>query len=70
MIKQLIKNSFVMSKVMSAYEAALMIKDGMTVAASGFTLSGYPKEVPNALADIVESTGKKIKLTLLTVASV
>jgi len=70
MIKQLIKNSSIMSKVMSSYEAALMIKDGMTVATSGFTPSGYPKAVPQALADIVESTGKKIKLTLFTGASV
>ncbi len=70
MIKQLLKNSSIMSKVMSSYEAALMIKDGMTVATSGFTPSGYPKAVPQALADIVESTGKKIKITLFTGASV
>ncbi len=38
------------SKVMSADEAALHIKDGMTIATSGFTPSGYPKAVPKALA--------------------
>ncbi|MFZ5966649.1 MAG: acetyl-CoA hydrolase/transferase family protein [Bacillota bacterium] len=57
------------SKVMSAEEAAMLIKDGMTVGASGFTPSGYPKAVPLALAKRAEA-GEKIGITLLTGASV
>lgn len=40
------------NKVMTAKEAAAMIKSGMTVGASGFTPTGYPKAVPEALAEI------------------
>ena len=39
------------SKIMSAEEAAKMIKSGMTIGVSGFTNIGYPKAVPTALAD-------------------
>ncbi len=38
-------------KVVSAQQAAQLIKTGMTVGMSGFTLVGYPKEIPQALAD-------------------
>jgi succinyl-CoA:acetate CoA-transferase len=38
------------SKVMSAEEAAELIPRGANVGMSGFTGSGYPKEVPGALA--------------------
>ena len=34
------------SKIMSAEEAAKMIKSGMTIGVSGFTNIGYPKAVP------------------------
>jgi succinyl-CoA:acetate CoA-transferase len=37
-------------KIQSADEAALLIRDGMTVGTSGFTMAGYPKAVPLALA--------------------
>lgn len=37
-------------KIMSAGEAALLIKSGMTMGVSGFTSVGYPKAVPLALA--------------------
>ncbi len=56
-------------KVMSAEEASMFIKDGMTLATSGFTPSGYPKAVPLALAKRVEN-GEKIGVTLITGASV
>lgn len=39
------------SKVMSAEEAAKLIKSGMTIGVSGFTNIGYPKAVPTALAE-------------------
>jgi len=57
------------NKIMSAEDAAVLIKDGMTVAASGFTPSGYPKAVPLALAKRAES-GEDLGITLLTGASV
>lgn len=37
-------------KIMSAEEAAQMIKSGMVIGVSGFTSVGYPKAVPHALA--------------------
>lgn len=49
-MKDRIKNSLLMERIMTAEEAAEMIEDGMTVATSGFTPSGYPKAVPMALA--------------------
>ncbi|MCH4890714.1 acetyl-CoA hydrolase/transferase family protein [Acidaminobacter sp. JC074] len=57
------------NKVMTAEAASMLIKDGMTVATSGFTPSGYPKSVPLALAKRAEE-GEKIGLTLVTGASV
>ena len=56
------------SKICSAEDAALLLKDGMTVAVSGFTLSSYPKAVPVALAKRVQA-GEKIKLSLYSGAS-
>lgn len=58
-----------LSKVVSADEAASMIKDGMNVGTSGFTPSGYPKAVPLALAKQAEE-GRKVKINLWTGASV
>lgn len=45
------------SKVMSAEEAAKLFEKDMTVGASGFTPSGYPKVVPQALAARAEKEG-------------
>ncbi|QUH20041.1 acetyl-CoA hydrolase/transferase family protein [Alkaliphilus sp. B6464] len=70
MITGRIRNYNLMNKVVSATEAAMLIKDGMTVATSGFTPSGYPKAVPLALAQIAEETKEKIKIKLYTGASV
>lgn len=58
-----------LDKVISADAAASLIKDGMNVATSGFTPSGYPKAVPLALAKQAEE-GREVKISLLTGASV
>lgn len=65
-----IRNKQLQKKVTSAEEASMIIKDGMTVATSGFTPSGYPKAVPLALARRVKETGERLKITLITGASV
>lgn len=64
-----VRNKELQTKVMSAEQAALMIKDGMNIGASGFTPSGYPKAVPLALANRVLA-GEKLKVGLFTGASV
>jgi len=70
LVNERIRNQEVMKKVVSAEEAASLIKDGMVIGVSGFTPSGYPKAVPLALAQRVKSSGEKMKLTLYTGASV
>ncbi|MDR2895215.1 MAG: acetyl-CoA hydrolase/transferase family protein [Propionibacteriaceae bacterium] len=60
------------AKVMSAVEAAAFIKDGDNVGVSGFTGSGYPKEVPGALADRIKAAteaGQELRVGLFTGAS-
>ena len=57
-------------KVINAEAAAAMIKDGMLVGTSGFTPSGYPKAIPLALARRVKESGEKLKISLVTGASV
>lgn len=69
MILDRIRMETLREKVMTADEAALFIKDGMTLATSGFTPSGYPKAVPLALAKRAEN-GEEIGITLITGASV
>lgn len=56
------------SKIMSADQAAKLIKDGMTIGASGFSPAGYPKAVPLALAKRAKDSN--IKINLYTGASV
>jgi len=65
-----IRNFELMKKVVTPEEAAMLVKSGMNIAASGFTLSGYPKAVPLALAKRVNEDGEKIKINLFTGASV
>ncbi len=65
-----IRNQALKSKITSAEEASLLIKDGMTVATSGFTLSGYPKAVSLALAKRMQNCGETCKINLFTGASV
>ncbi len=50
------------NKVMSAEQASLFIKDGMTVGMSGFTRAGEAKAVPRALAERVRENPMKINL--------
>lgn len=57
------------NRVCSAEEASHLIKNGMTVAVSGFTLSSYPKAVPLALAKRIEETGEEFKVNLYSGAS-
>ena len=60
------------SKKCSAVDAAAMINDGDVLGVSGFTLAGYPKEVPTALAARAEklhAEGKPFKVTLFSGAS-
>jgi succinyl-CoA:acetate CoA-transferase len=64
-----IRSKELQDKLMSAEQAADFIKNGMIVATSGFTPSGYPKAVPMALAEKVKQ-GKKCNITLITGASV
>lgn len=56
-------------KLMSAEEAAKVIKKDMTIAVSGFTPAGYPKAIPLELAKRGEN-GEKLNLTVITGASV
>lgn len=56
-------------KCVSAEAAAQLIQNGMTVAISGFTASGCPKEVPLALARQVSSGERQVRISLWTGAS-
>ena len=48
--------------IVSAEEAAGMIRDGMAVGISGFTNAGYPKAVPHALAQrLVDSNPDTVR---------
>ncbi len=57
-----IRRSDLHNKVMSAQQASLFIKDGMTVGMSGFTRAGEAKAVPRALAERVRENPMKINL--------
>ena len=64
--------SWIEAKKCSAAEAAAMINDGDVLGVSGFTLAGYPKEVPTALAARAEklhAEGKPFQVTLFSGAS-
>jgi len=56
------------SKVCSADEAAMLIRDGMSVGLSGFTKFGDARAVPRALASRAQN-GDKFSITLMTGAS-
>lgn len=64
------RNKKLKEKVISAEQAAELVKDGMVVATSGFTPAGYPKAVPLALARRVKKSKEKLQISLLTGASV
>ncbi len=57
---------------LTAEEAALMFKDGDTVAVSGFTPAGAPKDVPSAIAVRAEqehAAGRPFKINIISGAS-
>lgn len=67
-----IRNNALRSKIMSAHDAARLIVNGNTVGMSGFTGSGYPKAVPQALAAHIEAEhagGNPFKVSMWTGAS-
>jgi succinyl-CoA:acetate CoA-transferase len=65
-------NAELRKRIMSADEAAALIQNGDTVGLSGFTGSGYPKDLPPALARRVEACrakGETLRIGVLTGAS-
>lgn len=70
MYQERIRCKKLLDKVVPVEQAVELIKDGMTIGTSGFTPSGYPKAVPLALAKKVQDSGAKLKINLLTGASV
>ncbi len=67
MYRERIQLKSLWGRVVGAEEAALHIRDGMTVGMSGFTRAGDAKVVPLALAE--RATEEKLKITLITGAS-
>ncbi len=68
-LKKRLRNKKAYEKLVTAEQAAMLVKDGMVIGASGFTPSGYPKAVPLAVAARAEK-GERLKLSLYTGASV
>jgi len=67
-IKDRVRNQALQARIVSAQDAAAMIKPGMNVATSGFTPAGYPKAVPLALAERIKK--EHFQINLWTGASV
>ncbi len=67
-IRDRVRNKALHDKIVSAEEAASIIKPGMNVATSGFTPAGYPKAVPLALAERMKK--EPFQINLWTGASV
>lgn len=67
-IKSRIRNKALYSKIVTAEEAAAVIKPGMNIGTSGFTPAGYPKAVPLALAERIKN--EHFQINLWTGASV
>ena len=67
-IKDRVKSAALQGKIVTAYEAALLINPNDKVGISGFTPSGYAKAVPLALAERMEK--EPFKIDLWTGASV
>jgi succinyl-CoA:acetate CoA-transferase len=67
-----IHHSLLRDRLMSAVDAAALIRPGDTVAMSGFTGAGYPKAVPQALAarmELAHAAGEAFRIKVLTGAS-
>ncbi|MDO6441644.1 MULTISPECIES: acetyl-CoA hydrolase/transferase family protein [unclassified Marinobacter] len=59
-------------RIMSAKDAAALIPSGVNVGMSGFTGAGYPKEVPQALAEHIrerKAQGENYRISVWTGAS-
>ncbi|MCK9915174.1 acetyl-CoA hydrolase/transferase family protein [Microbacteriaceae bacterium K1510] len=67
MYQDRVRRSDLLDRIVSADEAARLIKDGMTVGMSGFTRAGEAKAVPMALAE--RARRDPLKITLITGAS-
>jgi len=65
-----IRNDKLRNRITTPEKAVDFIKDGMVIGTSGFTLSGYPKAIPLELAKKNMKTYEKVKISLLTGASV
>lgn len=65
--EQRIRNKSLREKIKTAAEAALLVKDGMTVGMSGFTRAGDAKAVPLAMAERAKSD--PFQISLITGAS-
>jgi len=64
-----LRNAQLQKKIVSAGDAAGMIRNGSTIATSGFTPSGYPKAVPLELVKRVKEHGEDVHIGLFTGAS-
>ena len=67
-----VHNAALRSKIVSADEAAALIRNGDNIGVSGFTGSGHPKEVPQALARRIEAAtgrGEEFRVGIWTGAS-
>lgn len=67
-IRNRVRNQALHAKIVSAEQAADIIRPGMNIGTSGFTPSGYPKAVPLALAERMKQ--EHFKVNLWTGASV
>jgi succinyl-CoA:acetate CoA-transferase len=65
-------NAELRARIMSADEAAALIRNGDNIGMSGFTGSGYPKDIPPALArrmDRLRESGDPLRVGVFTGAS-
>jgi succinyl-CoA:acetate CoA-transferase len=68
-VENRIEHAQLRAKAANAQEAAALIQDGMTVAMGGYTSSGYPKVIAQALVKRKEA-GEAFKINLVTGANV
>ncbi len=61
-IRDRVRNKALHAKIVSAEQAAAIIKPGMNIGASGFTPAGYPKAVPMALAERMKNENFQVNL--------
>jgi succinyl-CoA:acetate CoA-transferase len=64
-----IRNAALAGKITTAEEAAGLIPVGANVGMSGFTGAGYPKAVPQALAERIRRSDEPFKVNVWTGAS-